>query len=47
MRYKDVEKINDEEFKRIVGVKKRIFFKMVEVYKKKISCNYSENIKIL
>jgi len=34
MRYKNVEKINDKEFKRIVGVKKRIFFKMVEVYKK-------------
>jgi hypothetical protein len=31
MRYKDVEKINDEEFKRIVGVKKRIFFKIVDV----------------
>jgi hypothetical protein len=34
MRYKDVEKINDEEFKRIVGVKKRILFKMVDIYKK-------------
>jgi hypothetical protein len=34
MRYKDIEKINDEEFERIVGVKRRIFFKMVEVYKK-------------
>lgn len=34
MRYKNIEKINDEEFKRITGIKREVFSKMLEVYKK-------------